>query len=101
MAAAAPSAPLGEPPIPALATSKAPLLISSQRKGWRGGQTSQDWERDREDGDRDKQGTNRDREGEGGIKRLRERKMERRGGKDGVMEREEREGGRQGCEERE
>lgn len=40
LAAAAPSAPLGEPPIPALATSKAPLLISSQRKGWRGGQPS-------------------------------------------------------------
>lgn len=76
LAAAAPSAPLGEPPIPTLATSKAPLLISSQRKGWRGGQHSQDWEKDREDGDRDKQRWG----GGGGIKRLRERKMERQAG---------------------
>lgn len=104
LAAAAPSAPLGEPPIPALATSKAPLLISSQRKGWRGEQPSQDWERDREDGDRDKQRgqTERDGEGEGGIKRLKERKVERRaGGMERWREKRQREEGRQGCEERE
>lgn len=95
LAAAAPSAPLGEPPIPTLATSKAPLLISSQRKGWRGGQHSQDWEKDREDGDRDKQremGRGRgDKETEG-------EKDGETGGRDGVMEGVET--GRERCEDR-
>lgn len=95
MAAAAPSAPLGEPPIPALATSKAPLLISNLRKGWRGGQHSQDWERDREDCDREEQremGRGR------GNKETEGEKDGETGGWDGVLEGVET--GREGCEER-